>query len=767
SPQHLHAKELELTMLTALKPFTQYITYLAEGKLDGYSNSLQTEALVTDLEVCLPSPPILLLHDLGTYQDKEQIQSLLVPNTVHLFAVSGSGKTRLALEGLCHKWGFYFTWQDDWKPGAAGSHDFVQATRIMESMSQWNKSTGSQPDTTKNVKVAGRAFTMLICARVFVLSRFLKNLPSGTDAMVAQRRWVLAQLMPPSKFSSSDLFTFVLESLHDASTTDMNNIAGKEIFQQKQRFFAVVDEVQVAAESLTDYFHSRTTGLDKRPVLHAFYRFLWDIEIIEGVILSRTSLSKEMVQEAVHSRSAKNLGASPVPIVFVDVGQFMQDREDHKRYIDKYLSLSPSSVSDQRLIEQILYWFSGRYRFTASLIELLLFDQMRSLHRVLSAFAQALTKFTITDAIDLEEAELPLTAKMRMRVWWYGSISNMDRISKQSDGMWDNLMKCLFHVLMRWRIGSQAMSLPIEGYMHQTIALGVGHLEKIGDIQPFDQNTNYPVYLCEPLVVLYLSSFFAKQSWTTNQPWITDTFCMACNSSLLGFIYEEAVLLVLLQEFGGKARTLSDVFHCNQPWGLRKVTLVSLKPGNNGLMLCCPVSWTSGSSDQLGFRATSPTDVLNWFNNPNGKCFIFPDTHMGPNLLFFLQDEETKELILGAVQARIVQRLDTCAWLSALDSVMLQCFYTSNMENSRVPYAPSVHPGLLYDITGVLESILGSAEYKPVFDEYQKKLHSSKALDQQFASQPPRKTPKHLRIIATKEAHQRWTSECKGDVGVL
>ncbi|KAF8234123.1 hypothetical protein L208DRAFT_848667 [Tricholoma matsutake] len=177
----------------------------------------------------------------------------------------------------------------------------------------------------------------------------------------------------------------------------------------------------------------------------------------------------------------------------------------------------------------------------------------------------------------------------------------------------------------------------------------------------FDLDTNYPVYLCEPLVVLYLSSIFARQSWTTNRPWITDAFCTARNSSSLGFIYEEAVLLVLLQEFGGKARALSDVFHCNQPWGLRKVTLVSLKRGNNGLMLCCPVSWTSGSSDRLGFRATSPTDVLNWLNNPNRKCFIFPDTHMGPDLLFFLQDEETKELILGAVQARIVQRLDTRA----------------------------------------------------------------------------------------------------------
>jgi hypothetical protein len=63
--------------------------------------------------------------------------------------------------------------------------------------------------------------------------------------------------------------------------------------------------------------------------------------------------------------------------------------------------------------------------------------------------------------------------------------------------------------------------------------------------------------------------------------------------------------------------------------------------------------------------------------------------------------------------------------------------------------------------------MLGSGEYKPVVDEYREKLRSSTALNQQFGSQPSRKTPKYLHIIATKEAHQRWESECKGDVGVL
>jgi hypothetical protein len=172
---------------------------------------------------------------------------------------------------------------------------------------------------------------------------------------------------------------------------------------------------------------------------------------------------------------------------------------------------------------------------------------------------------------------------------------------------------------MRWRIGGQATSLPIEGGMHETVVLGIGHLEKIGPSQTLDPKINYPVYLCEPLVVLYLSSVLEKHSWTTNQAWITDAFRTARNSSSLGFVFEEAVLLVLLQMFGGKTRALSDAFHCNQPWGSRKVTLVALKCRVDGVMQSCPVSWTSGSSDPLGFKAISPTDVFKFLNNPDGK----------------------------------------------------------------------------------------------------------------------------------------------------
>jgi hypothetical protein len=64
---------------------------------------------------------------------------------------------------------------------------------------------------------------------------------------------------------------------------------------------------------------------------------------------------------------------------------------------------------------------------------------------------------------------------------------------------------------------------------------------------------------------------------------------------------------------------------------------------------------------------------------------------------------------------------------------------------------------------------IGSAESKPLVDHYRQKLGSSEPVDQQFASQPLRKTPKYLRIIATADdpPERCFKAESKGDVGVL
>ena len=240
-------------------------------------------------------------------------------------------------------------------------------------MSAWDAMNGTgEANVTKNAEVANRAFTMLICARLFVLSCIMKNLSTGTDPMVARRRWVLVQALPPFLRRSGDIFAIVVDSLRAADTGVMRTLissmldeiwstVGTAIFPINSKpLFAVVDEVQVSAEYLKGSFRSSTPEIGVRPVLHAFRGFLWDLTFLEGVILAGTGLSMKM-RRRLGPGGAQRMKYSVVPFVFVEVGRFTKDGTAHENYIRKYLPLSRSSNSDQRLVERILYWFSGRW----------------------------------------------------------------------------------------------------------------------------------------------------------------------------------------------------------------------------------------------------------------------------------------------------------------------------------------------------------------------------------------------------------------------
>ena len=134
--------------------------------------------------------------------------------------------------------------------------------------------------------------------------------------------------------------------------------------------------------------------------------------------------------------------------------------------------------------------------------------------------------------------------------------------------------------------------------------------------------------------------------------------------------------MVLMEKFGGKFTALSDV--CKLPQGSplvsRKVRLVSLRRDADGVMWCCPVSWSSGSSDQIGFKAKTPADVLKFLEDPCGKAVLFPDANCGPDVICIFQDEETKELITASWQMK-VGALEIGAWSKPFESVVPEYFY--------------------------------------------------------------------------------------------
>ena len=292
---------------------------------------------------------------------------ILLALSSHLFSVSGSGKTRLSLDGLCSHWGFYISCKNE-TGTASGSKDFTVATEMLQSMSSWR----TDPESlSNNGAAANRTFAMLLCARLFILKQLVQHFPAETNVTDARRRWVLAQVLPPRLERGEDLFVKVLRALRNADTDVMLRIAEDllydiltkrtNLFPEGGRtpLFVVIDEAQVAAGDLK--FFPSTLGNELRPILREVVLFFQSSHLtFNKIILSGTGLSMGMVKNATRSLSAK---AAPTRVqeVFSNVGCFTRGDPSQEAYIRRYLSLSDNDISDKLLLERMKFWFSGRY----------------------------------------------------------------------------------------------------------------------------------------------------------------------------------------------------------------------------------------------------------------------------------------------------------------------------------------------------------------------------------------------------------------------
>ncbi len=278
----------------------------------------------------------------------------------HLFSVSGSGKTRLSLDGLCSHWGLYISCKTV-PDRPSGSNDFEEATEMLQTMSTWRQGESS-PDPANNAIAARRAFAMMLCARFFILNQIVQQLPLHTNVTDARRRWVLAQVLPPLLPSGEELFVKVLQALRATDTEILLNITSSlhqtitgrnDLFPMKSStpLFIVIDEAQVAAEDLK--FFPSGSGTKPRPILREMVNFFLSTRFFRKIILSGTG------KEVPNMRKE--------PLVFTDVGRFTRDDSSQEAYIRRYLTLSDDNISDRRLLERMMYWFSGRYAYYLAL----------------------------------------------------------------------------------------------------------------------------------------------------------------------------------------------------------------------------------------------------------------------------------------------------------------------------------------------------------------------------------------------------------------
>ena len=286
--------DLKTALEGAYAPFSEYIKYLADGRLDGHitSNCRSEKTSVPGFD--MSTDPNLLLHNLGVYVDQQKIKELFANRTVyvdqsthclqsiitfylcsHLFNTSGSGKTRLLLDGLCHHWGFYFTCRVE-SASAGGSSDFTDASSIIPSY----QSRGQAGDI--RAKAAERTLSMLVCGRIFILMKLLECLPVDTTDTDARRRWVFLQVVPPvHRFL--DIFLAVFRSLRHGDDLCMKEYFRTTLVKIKEghlRLFqdgtlwVVLDEAQAASTMLSGLFPSISDGsFIKHSFLHEAHAY--------------------------------------------------------------------------------------------------------------------------------------------------------------------------------------------------------------------------------------------------------------------------------------------------------------------------------------------------------------------------------------------------------------------------------------------------------------------------------------------------------------
>jgi hypothetical protein len=286
----------------------------------------------------------------------------------HLYNLSGSGKTRLSLDGLCHHWGYYLTCRDsDLSQDCTGSLDFNFATKtVLPSISSWNKEGGRC--LYDNAEAMRRVLLMVFCVRTFVLAQLVRLIPRSTNPIVARRRWVLLQAMPPYVDLTDDVFIEILRSIRGGDAEDMlSYIRGtlRAIRSERndlfpcQEMFLVFDEAQIATYHHIDCFPAFSDTYSTQSVLHSAYRSFTEWNMFHGIILSGTGLSRDIINCTLKSFGAKHRGAIYRSKIYADTGDFL-DAASQGSYIRPYLNLS-ENLSDKYLLQRILRWFKGRW----------------------------------------------------------------------------------------------------------------------------------------------------------------------------------------------------------------------------------------------------------------------------------------------------------------------------------------------------------------------------------------------------------------------
>ncbi|KAJ6602767.1 hypothetical protein DFH09DRAFT_1069138 [Mycena vulgaris] len=403
----------------------------------------ELRAHVTALKVpAVGEDPCILLQGLGNFSEDPVLDNRvkgIFKKEKHTFVVnaSGTGKTRLAFEGLCQNWGFYFTAAVD--SSNLGSLDL---DRILQTELGYVFRRG--PTQDEQSEAARRLLRKLLLSRLLVFHLFVQLASVGGISERHKKLWLIAQLRQRALANSTmgDILHDLLYELRKTSVdyTDdfinhlLKNLRG--LFGEGFHIFIVIDEAQVTfspyQKTLQDA-HGPYPIL--REVIDRWGELFLDHEL--AVVVVGTDIPKPGFR---YSPSASRHRWTS------DVGAF-DDRAVQREYVLRYLPpVFAASEAGKQFLQRVWKWFHGRHRATDSLMSTLIRDGFQCPHTILDDFVQAVTEHRPLDNEEVTRAEN--RKRKRAEVW---AVPISCAVLGQPSGLTSVLQDTLFHYLLTGR----------------------------------------------------------------------------------------------------------------------------------------------------------------------------------------------------------------------------------------------------------------------------------------------------------------------------
>ncbi|KAL1743197.1 hypothetical protein HDZ31DRAFT_83586 [Schizophyllum fasciatum] len=585
--------------------------------------------------------PCLLLHDLDkvkSLQTSDILRKLFSPGQHVIFInASGTGKTRLVLEGLSLHWGFYIPCVLD--GDNLGSMDMPECldTGMSIALDYRRFEPRTDLDMLLNRRVAQKALSRILLSRLIIFRIFLDAL-DDKESSLAPLHWLLFQILS-LKQPRGDIFDYVTTVLERFDHSYINGMIADNLLHVKARLdqsrrgiFCVLDDCHGA-------FGRNSTLLREliRP---------WEDREGITLILAGTDIELDPF-------------LTPSPgrfVVHTQTGLF--DTPDSQlAYLRRYL---PSTLADtevgKELAARAWRWLRGRYVFLPLRCDLTKFAPR---YCFTVSFVKCLLKADFAEPLILLDAFI---ARLMGIDPPHVSSLAIEALPKSSSTAVYTSQEFIFTLLngdvQTWLAGQSALwKIALTGDDQVQFANPRHGIVSHG-LAPFVDDRGKGILLHEPTVVLRLmNNIFPKSEVTAG--FYPDPLTSLLEEPPTHYTYHLTLVPILVQALSERAHRLCDLFDfpgippewATQTAKLARVTRVGPSQAPRATIFRRPLAsmrrddaWATESPEWLSHASTVPfclasrfshADLLFTMRTEGGRCLyvalatMFKNRHVG------------------------------------------------------------------------------------------------------------------------------------------